>query len=76
MQYVERVFFTEPVSETLQKHVNVSIKQILSVLDATIPEGEERRRLKKVILDSINDYHRAACDMCTKIQDHIERSNG
>lgn len=76
MRYVEKVFFTEPVSETLQKNVSVSIKRILSVLDATLPEGEDRQRLKKVILDSVNDYHRSACDMCTKIQDHIKRSNG
>lgn len=76
MRYVERVYFSEPVSETLQKNVNVSIKQILSVLDATLPEGEERKRLRKVILDSVNDYHKKACDMCTKIQDHIERNNG
>lgn len=72
MKYIERIHFSRPISEYLKEQLDRSIHHVLDVLDATVKGKEERDKLRKVILDQFNNYHRHASYVCTRVQEIVD----
>lgn len=69
MKYIENITFSKPISDHLKDNLDRCIHNVMNVMDVGIKDVHLKARLRKVILDEFNHYHREACYVCTKVQD-------
>lgn len=72
MKYIEHINFTRPIEEYLKENLDRSLHHILDVLDASLKSKPEKDRIRKVILDEFNRYHRETVYVCKRIQEIIQ----
>lgn len=67
MNFIENMEIS--ITEHLQTHRNKSIKKILDMLDMSDINREDKRKVRSVILEEINDFYYETCRVLTWIQE-------
>jgi hypothetical protein len=57
------------ITEYLQRKMNDSIKNILSLLDSSDISIKHKKIVRKEVLNSLNDFYIASCRVLTYIQE-------
>ena len=61
------IFFTKSLDEMASQQKTTAIKNILDVVDLTVSDAAARRKIRKAVLDNINDFYRMTISMVVSI---------
>ena len=69
MKYIENITFSKSISEHLKNNLDRCIHNVLNIVDVGVKDPQVKARLRKVVLDEFNYYHREAEYVCIKVQE-------
>lgn len=55
MKKIELIIFEKNIEEYIDEQVNKTARNILNVVDAAYPKDDTRNKVRKVVLDSVNE---------------------
>ena len=64
-----KIYFKQSVKEILDNQKTQSIKNVLNTLDLLVEDDESRKRIRKSVLDNINDLNRVFMTMLDSLVD-------
>lgn len=67
-EYKEK--YTVNITEHLNKQKNYLIKQILDLLDMSDINENQKKKIRQVVLDGMNDYHNLVYKIFSFIQEN------
>ena len=72
---VTKIYFKQSLKEILDVHTTQSIKYILNTLDLLVEDDEARQKIRKAVLDNINDLSRVYVNMIDSLI-HVKGVDG
>jgi len=64
-----KIYFKQSVKDILDNQKTQSIKNVLNTLDLLVEDDESRKRIRKSVLDNINDLNRVFMTMLDSLVD-------